>query len=376
MKKNLLTIVLTVITIILCVASILSIDTSEDINNGRTHDIEEYIVDIDYKKDFRILQLSDIHLGTKDDIEEHLDFMALTINEANADLIELNGDIFTYANKRVAKRLFEFIDGFGVPWTLVFGNHDEQCSFPIDWLTDYLNNYGSNCVFKDVAGDDVFGCSNHAVNLIENGKTKYQLIFIDSNRYYFGDYIGYDYIKPSQIKWYERLIENEKNKNGKVVDSLLFFHIPFEEFNTAWYEAGGENAVNAIKAQGGGRDENSKKGLESHIDYSEYTKQYGKQDAVFEYGFAEPYASSPKYNSKFFDTILKLGSTKGVFVSHDHTYNSRILYKGVYLGFSVNSTDRVIRDNNMMGGHVIVIHDDNTLTFEHIYHTYEDIDNE
>ena len=102
-------------------------------------------------------------------------------------------------------------------------------------------------------------------------------------------------------------------------------------------------------------------------------KQFGKDGAVFEYGYANPDSSAAKYNSGLFDKVVELGSTKAIMFSHDHTYNSRILYKGVYLMYGINSTDRVIRDNNMMGGLVIVVHDDHSLSFEHIYHTYEDI---
>lgn len=376
MRRKVLTIVFIVLTVAISIASLLSINTNEDIVNGERHDTNDYIVKINYKNDFRILQLSDIHLGTKDNIDEHLDFLALTINNAHADLIVLNGDTFTYANKRVAKQLFDYIDSYGIPWICTFGNHDEQCLFSIDWLTNYLNNYGSNCVFIDVKNDDVFGNSNFAINLMKNNKVHDQIILMDSNRYFFGDYIGYDYIKQSQIDWYERLVSDTKRDNGSLVNSILFMHIPLPEFNDAWNEAGGENAQQAIKEHGGFRDNNSTKGLEGYINYSEYTKRYGSNGAVFEYGYSNPDSCAPEYNSGLFDKIVDLGSTKAVLVSHDHTYNSRILYKGVYLIYGVNSTDRVIRDNNMMGGHVVIIHDDHSLSFEHIYHTYGELSHE
>ena len=376
MKGKIFTVLLIVFTIAVSTASILSIDTSEDISNGQRHNSDEYVLDLDYKDDFRILQLCDIHLGTKDNVQEHLDFLSITINESNADLIVLDGDNFTYADKTTAKRLFDFLDSFGVPWTLTLGNHDEQCAFSVDWMTDYLNNYGSNCKFIDIKGDDVFGNANFAINLNKDGQVHDQVILLDSNRYYFGDYIGYDFVKQSQIDWYERLVNDTKNKNGSLVNSLIFMHIPVPEINDAWYAAGGQDAQDAIKKQGGFRDENSKRGIEEHINYEEYTKQFGKDGAVFEYGYAGTDFSPAKYNSGLFDKVLELGSTKAMLFAHDHTYNSRILYKGVYLIYGVNSTDRVIRDNNMMGGHVIVIHDDHSLSFEHIYHTYEDIKHE
>ena len=376
MNRKTLNIFLILITVLVCIASILSIDTSEDVKDGNRYDTKEYFVNLDYKDDFRILQLSDIHLGEKDNADEHFKILTKTFNDADADFVILNGDFLTYANKRVAKQLFDFIDSFNIPWACAFGNHDEQCLFSIDWLTDYLNNYGSNCVFLDLKDDDVFGSSNYVINLMDNNSIHDQIILMDSNRYYFGNYIGYDYIKPSQIEWYERVVNDSKSINGSTVNSLLFMHIPVPEFNDAWYEAGGEDAQNAIKQQGGFRDENSKTGLEKHINYSEYTSQFGKNGTVFEYGFSNPDSSAPKYNSGLFDKIVDLGSTKAIIVSHDHTYNSRILYKGVYLCYGINSTDRVIKDDNMIGGQVIVIHDDHSLSFEHIYHTYKELNND
>ena len=130
---------------------------------------EDYVLEVDYKEDFTILQLTDVHIGNKDDRQRQYDFLDLTINDADADMIIVTGDLFTFADKVTAIEFFDFLDSHGVPWTVIFGNHDEQCYFSIDWLTDQLNNYGSNCVFKDLQDDDVFGNSNFVINLMEDG---------------------------------------------------------------------------------------------------------------------------------------------------------------------------------------------------------------
>jgi len=301
-------------------------------------DISEYILETEYKSDFRILQLTDIHLANKDNRQLHFDFIDLTISEANADMIVLDGDNFTFADKAVAKDLFAFIDSYGIPWCITFGNHDEQCYFSIDWLSKYLNNFGSNCLYKDIPNDGVFGYANYAVNLMKDGKVKEQVIIFDSNRYYYGSYQGYDWIRDDQIEWYEKLVKHTTSENGEVVPSICFFHIPLPEFQTAWDEA-----------------------------------QAGSSDAILEYGEMGEPCSCPKYNSGLFDKMLELGSTKAVCCGHDHVNNSRILYKGIYLIYGINSDDRIYYNANMMGGHVVTIHDDNSLSFEHIYHSYEEV---
>lgn len=305
----------------------------------RFYSAENYMLELPYKDDFRILQLNDIHLGNKDNRALHYDFLNLTIEDADADLIVLNGDIFTYADRATAREFFSYIDSWGVPWTMSFGNHDEQCYFSVEWLTNQLNNYGSNCMFKDIQDDNVFGNCNFAINLMDGKEIAAELIIMDSNRYSFSDYWGYDYIKPDQIDWYEGIVKAASEKNGGRVNSLLFFHIPFPEFQDAWDSA--EN---------------------------------GDPDAILEYGGMGEDVSCPEYNSGLFDRILQLGSTKAVFVGHDHLNDSRIIYKGVTLCYGINSTDRIYCDYDKIGGMVITVGRSGELGYEYIYHSYDELE--
>ena len=305
------------------------------------YDPEDYVLETEYKDDFKILQLSDIHMANKDNQDRQYRFLKLIIEDADADLIVVTGDIFTFADKATAKRLFDFLDSFDTPWSVTFGNHDEQCYFPITWMTDYLNNYGSNCLFKDIQDDDVFGNSNFAINLTNpDGTVKEQVIIMDSNRYNYGEYLGYDYIKQDQIDWYERLVNyTTDNNDGNTVPSILMFHIPLPEWN------------DAIEAA-----------------------ENGDPDAEYQYGEMNEGVSSPKYNSGFFDKILELGSTKAIMVSHDHVDNLRVKYKGVILSYGLTSTDRIYYQDDMLGGTVVTIHNDNSLEYEYLYHTYEEVE--
>ena len=205
--------------------------------SGVKHEIKDYILELDYKSDYRILQLTDTHIGDKDNVQLHYDFMDLTIKEANPDLIVVTGDVFTFASRHTAKEFFDFLDSYEVPWTLTFGNHDEQCFFSIDWLTSELNSRGGYCIFKDVQDDDVQGNANFAINLKKDNKVFEQLIIMDSNRYNFKGYFGYDYFKEDQINWYKELVDYTTSQNGGVVDSLMFYHIPLPEVNDAWAAA-------------------------------------------------------------------------------------------------------------------------------------------
>lgn len=306
---------------------------------NKRHDISEYIMKLNYQDDYRILHLTDIHLGDKDDFDKHFKFMDLTITEANPNLIVVTGDLFTFASKSTALALFEYLDSHNIPWTVTFGNHDEQCYFSIDWLTSTLNNYGSNCVFKDIQDDDVQGNANFAINLMQGDKVFEQIIVMDSNRYCFNGYFGYDYFKDNQIDWYKKLIEYTKEQNaGTVVPSLMFYHIPVPEINNAW----------------DGVSEND-------------------PDSKYKYGEKNEATCPPDFNSGFFDVILEEGSTTGMYFGHDHVNNFIVNYKGVDFVYGIKSTDRVYYDEAMLGGRVITIKNDHSVEYEEIYHTYGEV---
>lgn len=306
--------------------------------SAKTYPSEDYVLELPYSENFRVLVLSDVHLADKDNRWVHYDFMDLTISEANADLIAVDGDLFTFADKATAKDFFAFLDNYGIPWTVTFGNHDEQAYFSVDWLTDYLNHYGSNCVFLDLKDDDVFGYANFSIHLMEDGMVREQIIVMDSNRYNFGDYYGYDYIRPSQIDWYERIIKDTAAKEGKTVPSLLLFHIPLPEYDDAW------NAV-----------------------------QEGNPDAELIYGEKRENCCPPLYNSGLFEKVLALDSTRGICTGHDHVNNFCIKYKGVYLSYCLHATNRIYGDEDLQGGLVITIRPDGDLSFEPIFHTYDEV---
>lgn len=74
----------------------------------------------------------------------------------------------------------------------------------------------------------------------ESGKALMSLIMMDSNSY-DNENNGYDHFHDNQIQWYENTVKQiAKEENGdktKVVPSLAFFHIPMQEYMTAYDEA-------------------------------------------------------------------------------------------------------------------------------------------
>jgi len=291
------------------------------------------------EKEFSILQLNDIHLSNKDNQELQLKFLGLTLSDAKqkgVDLIVLCGDVFTFADKATVNKLFDCIESYEIPWTITFGNHDEQCYFSVSWLTDYLNNYGKHCIFKDIQDDDVYGHANFYIDVINSENEICEKVYIfDSNRYHFStDYFGYDYIKEDQVEWYKRMVDNTA-----LVPSLAFFHIPLPEFETA---------------------------------YDLYKKE--SPEVIYHGGSSGEGVSDPKYNSGLFDVMVSKGSTKGVFCAHDHENDLALEYQGILLSYGVNSTDRIYSDDDKTGGQIIKVKSDKSIELERIYHKYSEVD--
>ena len=303
----------------------------------REYQPQDYILEMNYKSDFRILQLTDIHLSDKDDQETQFKFLDLLYKDANnPDLVIVTGDLFTFAGKDTAKSLFNYFNSKKVPWTVCFGNHDEQCYFSVDWLTETLSNLGSYCMFKDLQDDNVNGNCNFVINLKEGNKVHDQLFVMDSNRYNFDlSQLGYDCFKQNQIDWYESVVKYTKEQNGDTVNSLMFYHIPLPEVNPAWEEAKNANAVI--------------------------------------YGEKREASCPPDHDYGFFSKIKDLGSTKAMFFGHDHINNFEVDYQGVKFCYGIKSTDRIYHDEDMLGCQTITIHDDHSLKIDRYYHTYAEV---
>ena len=313
---------------------------------GKSYNPSDYIVGtLPYRDGFKILQLTDIHMSDKDDQDLHYAFMDKLITEAKADpdhtgmvdFMVVTGDLFTFASRGTAKRLFKFLDSYDIPWTVVFGNHDEQTYFPVDWMTSYLNNFGSNCMFKDLQDDKVQGNCNFAINVVDGTTIKKQLIFMDSNRYHFGSYMGYDYFKQDQIDWYKDLVDYTTEQAVAKVDSLMFYHIPLFEINDAY-----EKGTKVFDGRNGndGKREN---------------------------------CCPPDENSGFFDAIKEKGSTKGMFFGHDHINTFEVDYQGVKFCYGIKSTDRIYFDEDLLGYQTISL-DGDDITVRRYWHTYAEVE--
>jgi predicted phosphodiesterase len=264
----------------------------------------------------RILQLTDIHLGAGW-MSYQRDKKAMTavetlVRHTKPDLIILTGDMVypvpvqsgTVNNRAESRLVAKMIDAFGIPWTAVFGNHDTEAYslYNRDRIAAvYESDAYKNCLFTR-GPKAVYGEGNQVI-VVKNtsGLITQSLVLIDSNAYIKGSLGKYDSIHPDQLKWYTDELArldalNREHGATEEMKSLLYFHIPPEEFKNAWYD---------YKA--------------------------GKDSAVFRFGALGERGRevfSPHAPDDTFETILRTTSTQGVFVGHDHLNNYSIDYNG------------------------------------------------
>lgn len=294
---------------------------------------------------FKILQITDVHI-LNDEKKDAKAFKTITamVEATNPDMIMLTGDLTSEKENFTAfKTGCEFLESFNIPWAFVFGNHegldikyeenevlDPEKIADRQTLSDYLESL-PNCIYE--AGDEnADGMGNYYYNVTdESGKVLTSLIMMDSHSY-DEENNGYDHFHDNQIEWYENTIKSiAKDVNGdesKVVPSLAFFHVPMQEYMTAYDEA---------------------KGTDKRLWGFHFPKEDG----------------TPAVDDRMFEKMAELGSTKACFAGHDHMNNFEVEYQGIRLNYGL-SCDHNIYLVPLRGGVLINVKDDGSFTTQRL----------
>ena len=308
-------------------------------------------------EDFKILHLTDIHLGGSL-FSYRQDHKALAacyalIEHTHPDLVIVTGDLsfplgimsMSFNNSAPVYQFASFMRNLGIPWAFTYGNHDTESLAS-------LNKAELNEVFKSLAfktsgtllypyvQPEITGRNNQLIEVRNaDGSLMTALFLIDSNAYTGEGINVYDYIHDDQVDWYAGEVERLNGEEGQTVSSLIFFHIPLQQYRTAYelYEAGSSEVTYCFGENG-----------EKMIDK----------------------VCCSDYPSSLFDRILELGSTKGVFCGHDHYNNMSLAYQGIRLTYGMSIDYLVMpgieNDTAQRGGELITLHPDGTWDLEQL----------
>ncbi len=284
-------------------------------------------------EDFKILQLTDIHLGGgflsyyKD--KKALNATAAMVTAEKPDLVIITGDMayptpqaMTLNNKNGAKLIINLMEKLGVYWTVVLGNHDAEAYsyYSREKVGDFYEDSNLKYCLFEKGIDTIDGVGNYVINIKNSkGAITQSLFMLDSHSYtdkdYFGIFWRYDNIKQNQIDWYSDSVETMTKMNDKVkgldianksyVSSLCFIHIPLGEYLDAYTEY----MDNDFK------DTDNVKYIDGKI---------GEGGRLIYCGIND---------DEFFESLK---GTKAVFCGHDHLNNISLRYKNVLLNYGMS----------------------------------------
>lgn len=280
---------------------------------------------------FKILVLSDVQ-DTHTPQKETTALVNAAIDRAQPDFIVLLGDNTAGWWKGVDKAQTEAaidavakpIDERGIPFALVFGNHDHEglCDEANGMTEEEAKEFilarfqtYKNCLA--VEGEELTGVGNYNLPILNSAgdKAVFNLWFMDSNPYAPEEEGGgYGYVHEDQTAWYQRTSDALKAENGgEPLPSLLFQHIivpeAYEMFNTVKF--GTKGAVRGNSS--------------FHDKWFTVNPEY-----VYE-GELNEGPCSPNTNHGQFESWLTQGDIIGAFFGHDHVNDFAGVYKGIHL---------------------------------------------
>lgn len=312
-------------------------------------------------EDFKILQLTDIQIidpsqqpyegrlsqeeaeawGDRDRCAFNL--IRQLIDETKPDYIVLTGDnVYGQFDADGSNfiALVSLMEGFGIPWSFVNGNHDGEyyvtsdkgelitCGKGMQWQAEYVKNHTEYCIYD--SGEESMGYGNYSVLIEEKGKPVSSLTMMDTH-----GCNGYENpgINEKQTEWYEAQIREINDYARRTIPNLIFLHIPPEQYSLAARALGSEDDTGGFSGNGN-------------------FGENGERVSCFE-------------SETFWNKIKELSSTVGIFAGHDHVNSASIVYEGIRLTYGVKTG--TYDYHSAQGGTLISISGDGSFTVRHIY---------
>lgn len=311
---------------------------------------------------FKIMVLGDLHdrydmrsTNAADKVEDTLSLIEKAIAELKPDLVVYMGDNVSAENEHqmrsVISRITYPVSVNDVPFDVVFGNHDREGNIPLETqLEIYCEN--DNCYAFDAA-PELTGCANHnlLIKSSDGEKDIFNLWFFDSNGNAEDRSVShYDWVHEDQIKWYKKTAHELAEKNGTLLPSIVFQHIPVPEEYELLREAKLSEKLNSVPGHGNCSQKNYvlRQNVEGYL---------GEGPAV------------PDYNSGEFAAWKETGDVLGAFFGHDHMNDFAGYVDGILLAQCKTAGFHAYTDGGRSGVRMITLNEDNLEDIEtKMYH--------
>ena len=316
----------------------------------------------DRGKTFKIVQFTD----TQDD--QYIDprtvaLINAVLEDQKPDLVIFTGDVIKSGPQTrqdvitAINNIVSPVDKREIPWFITYGNHDEEhasiTGVDEKGMLDIYMSYPYNINMPSPKRVNGTGNMHVLIFSSKGHEPVFNIWGLDSGRYapekiadqtIADDFLlgwtwmpDWDWIRPSQVSWYNRTSEKLERAYGKKIPSLMFFHIALQEFR-AMYENGERHGVV------GERNEDECPG---------------------------------PFNSGLYAALLERGDVKGVFVGHDHINDYIGNYFGIVLGYAASAGFGTYglcspgapgcteaERNRLRGARVFILHENSPNDFE------------
>ncbi|MCQ2771243.1 MAG: metallophosphoesterase, partial [Clostridia bacterium] len=309
------------------------------------------------KKEFVVLNLTDPQLSFSDWDDEHTGgkivkyTIAELVKRVKPDLITVTGDLAWAGSLTSYKNLATELEKTNTPWSVVWGNHDNQKG--PECVKDTIEIYKQFPHFTYESGNPSMGDGNYVI-LIEDSKDKIALIMLDSHdreKHIKEDgevENAWARLWPCQLDWYEDTIQSLKKCGCN--ESIMMLHIPIYAYRDAF-----KAAFNKIVLE------------KEMIDKESYNGTYWNDGYKDSFGVCHDNICSYPEDDCVFDLIQKYGHTKTVVCGHDHVNNWVIQYKGVKFVYGLKTGSGCYWEPSLSGGTVITVSDG---TVKDIHHEF------
>lgn len=262
---------------------------------------------------FRILQISDaqdLHWVRK----TMLQMLNNACDDLKPDLIVFTGDNilgnhlrdyrFSSKKKEMSKaeefeimrtalaHILDIPEAKGIPFAVIYGNHDDMNSFTGDEQAEIIRSYSMNRGFENTG--DLCGTYRLPVYSSDGEKQLMNLWMINTSWQDKEQDIIFNHIRETQVEWFknESIAQKEAN-DGKPYPSLVFMHIPLEELKDLTEECSPEESTITFSAD----NLRVKKGVTGHIHET---------------------VSALENDNGFYNEALADGGVKAIVSGHDH----------------------------------------------------------
>ena len=356
MKKHILTIFVCILLLGVCMLPAVRSASAEEASE----------TDLRFGSDgtFTILifsDLQDIQFVTRQVIAGEKSVLA----DTSADLIVLLGDQMDGANPimhigngeqnclKTLKALLEPIAESGIPFAVVFGNHDYDAPISIADQVKFYESYDTCLGVNYGTGLSDSGAYSLPVYMTDGSAKAMELYFFDSGCYLpNGDY---DTVSAEQVAWYnEQSVLTHAENDNQALPSVAFFHIPLPEVYNMLTEVE-KGTPNSFEGVGVGAG-----------------KYYlPDSEMIFTGDVNEPPCPSSSSNG-LFDAFLNNGDVFLAVNGHDHTNSYIGSLHGIDLANAPGSSYTSYGDEDTRGVRLFRFTEHNIKNYETVHVRYSE----